>query len=277
MQPGDFAAQLLGTGPPGAGGGVKPRGRAADAPVAAVHTALLNTVRMCQSLVLLSHADLDDETIKPRGGAAGASVAMLHTAPLGGMRSYACQRPECIYGAISRPWLASFYCRCAGWSWQDPCPCSVDDCQTMLALPQMSSVQHVLMDVLSHVVGCSPWRLQKVEANEELLSSRPFSSRKSVAISAVLFEQLDCCAGGGSARGAAVRQGLRRLAGALCTLVGPRRRRFSIWWRRRGRRLAGAQAGVAQEDARRGGCGVQRRRRRGAVAGTWQPGQRPGQ
>lgn len=45
VQPGDLAAQLLGGGPPGAGGSVKPRGRAAEAPVAAMHTALLNLVR----------------------------------------------------------------------------------------------------------------------------------------------------------------------------------------------------------------------------------------
>lgn len=45
VQPRDLAAQLLSCGPPGAGGGVKPRGRAADAPLAALHTALLDVVR----------------------------------------------------------------------------------------------------------------------------------------------------------------------------------------------------------------------------------------
>lgn len=45
VQPGDLAAQLLGSGPPGAAGGVKPCGRSADAPVAALHTALLDMVR----------------------------------------------------------------------------------------------------------------------------------------------------------------------------------------------------------------------------------------
>ena len=49
MQPGELASQLLGGGPPGASGGVKPRGRSANAPVAAIHTALLDVVRVSKT------------------------------------------------------------------------------------------------------------------------------------------------------------------------------------------------------------------------------------
>ena len=78
VRPGELAAQLLGGAPPGAGGGVKPRGRSADAPLAALHTALLDVVRFTLAVQLSASRSIVTDT-RHRGGHVCVAGSLLHS------------------------------------------------------------------------------------------------------------------------------------------------------------------------------------------------------